>query len=47
MNMDTYMFGNWQPVVPIKLSQKQGVLLFPQSNRCVKFAIDMGGQTTT
>ena len=28
MNMHTYMFGNWQPVVPIKLSQNQGALHF-------------------
>ena len=47
MNMDTYMFGNWQPIVPIKLSQNQGALLFLQSDRHVKIAIDMGGQTTT
>ena len=28
MNMDTYMFGNWRPIVPIKLSQNQGALHF-------------------
>ena len=26
MNMDTCIFGNWQPIVPIKLSQNQGAL---------------------
>ena len=26
--MATYIFGHWQPIVPIKLSQNQGALHF-------------------
>ena len=28
MYMDTYMFGKWQPMVPIKITKNQRVLHF-------------------